>query len=397
MKKILKTLSITGIAALGVVSTGVVIEKSQERVNDNCISIDDQFDSSVLNEQNNLGLENEQLKNIYLDMYYRYPDSTNTLKVENIKTMNDMNGNDYKLVEFSPSGYSIYNDNYSSILEVSAVAPSPFLNKNENLLYFGASNYYTKNHESIVSKYDTLEHSIDSNEKITLDENASSTFEDASTILNENLISTKNQLNGYNPARKSWSNSGSNYEVASIANKSLIKNADTGGFNTQGNCGFVAGALLIFYAANQWGWTNLYNSSTIQKSLVTDLQANHGNSTCAPDLEKQLNDYLNSHGDKKKAKVNMWHIPSASSIYDRVKEDKPVAIFGSLPDINGYDSINHAVTVYEVNRHFTTHWFGIRTYSDYEFRTHYGWSSYYNDVIISHNAISIGGMVNLHK
>ena len=102
MKKILKTLSITGIAALGVVSTGVVIEKSQERINDNCISIDDQFDSSVLNEQNNLGLENEQLKNIYLDMYYRYPDSTNTLKVENIKTMNDMNGNDYKLAEFSP-------------------------------------------------------------------------------------------------------------------------------------------------------------------------------------------------------------------------------------------------------------------------------------------------------
>ena len=374
---------------------------------ENYATFDECFDTSVLDKCDDLGIEINTLEQIYTDMYLRYPKTIGAIRVASLKKMNDLEGNYYNIIEFNPIGYAIYNQDFSFLLEISGSAASPYKNHNENLLYFGAFNYFIKKHESIlVSKYDSIQHCKD-NYKINLNDENKRELKSISRDLNINLKNKSNSLKMIkcnsknkptaNEIRTEWIETGNNYETASVKNTDIIRNADTEGFNDTGNCGFVAGAIIIFYAARAWGWSNLYSKDKIEKNLVENLQGNHSSTSTAPDLEKKLNDYLNSHKSKKNAKVNMWHLPAAHSIFDRVKEDKPVVIFGSLTDFSDSGKCNHAVVVYQVHRKVKKQLFGIKTYSNYEYRTHYGWDMETNDVIISHDSIAIGGMVNLHK
>lgn len=179
---------------------------------------------------------------------------------------------------------------------------------------------------------------------------------------------------------------------------SILKNADTTDFN-KGNCGFIAASLIIFYAAKAWGWNYLYGKEYIEKSLVEEIQGNRPDSSWAPDIEDALNDYMNKKGATHAAKVNMWHIPADHTFYDRVKEDKPVILFGNMTDATsaGNEKINHAIVVYEVTRDVEKALFGIKLYSNYRYKVHYGMSKIFNDVIVSHASMMVGGLVNLHK
>ncbi len=352
-------------------------------------------------------------KKVIFDMNNRYPETYGSREVERIKELNDMNGKTYNLVEFSHTGYVIYNDNYSLILESCIEVKSPYLNKFDDLIYLGASNYFTYE-EDVDSKNDdpSIKHCV-SDYSIELNDKNTEQLESISEKLEsniENTLATEASYSSNNALGMTVMASPSS-ETASIKQPDIIANADTSGFNTDGNCGYVAGALLIYYAARAWGWTYLYGNETIQKSLVTEIQGSKNGTSLAPDLEDSLNNYMNAKGATHNAKVNMWHIPSAHTFYDRVKEDKPVALYGNLtdPDNTSGGNINHVVTVYKVKRDVKS-FLGIKTYSNYVYTVHYGWIPNnldyitnpddfinYNAVEMSHAAISVGGLVNLHK
>lgn len=336
------------------------------------------------------------------DLYTRFPETYGNREVKCIRNLYDMNDNVYKLVEFNPSGYTIYNDDYSRMLETSSEAQSPYINYTDKLIYLGAFNYYHyENDMNSKIKDKEIKHCLD-DFSINLNNNSLYELKRISNKLKNNVKNSLKKLrpnitNNYG-ASILRSNS-ENIEIAEISQTKIIKDADTTDFNSNGaeRCGYVAGALILFYAARAWGWNYLYKHDKIGNDLVNELQGNRIGSSWALELENALNDYINEKGAKHNAKVNMWHIPSAHAIYDRVKEDKPAILFCKVPNIGEDNKVNHAVVVYKVSRNYKTHLFGIKTYYNYVYTAHWGHDEEKNEVYISHDAITIGGLVNLHK
>ena len=345
---------------------------------------------------------------IYLDLFESYPELNNKREIVRTKVLGDFIGSTYNLVEFSPLGYSIYNDDYSVNLEISANMFSPYKGLNNNLIYLGAFNYfsYTNTFSRMMNIPDTLTHNTQEYSISLTNENREIAREYSKEI-KENIEKDKHQSSNGRMALITpyvW------VETTSIRNPHILLNAETNGFNGygQGRCGYVAGALLIYYASRSWGWTYLYNQTFLRESLVDELQGNKNGSSTAPDLEDSLNKYMNSKGATHNAKVNMWHIPSAHTFFDRIKEDKPVVLYGRIydpaPEPMYHNEIDHAVVVYKVTRTVLTYPLGINIYSNYRYTCHFGWfmdkhddGFTYNEAIISHNSILVGGLVNLHK
>lgn len=330
-------------------------------------------------------LSNEKIELVVSDMKKRFEYSEDEIYFCNYKKMLDYSGNEYELVEFSPTGYAIYSKDFSSLLEISQKAISPYINYNENLIYLGAQNYYIYDNLSFK-----LTHCIYDEEIELTNHNQ------------EELMSFSNKMN-YS-IKKTISNNKLNYakyasgeETASISQPDIIKYANTHSFNENNNCGYVAAALLVFYAAKAWGYNYLFEPDSISIDLVSSIQGDRNPDSWAPDIEGALNDYLNEKGYDKLAKVNMWHLPAHHTFYDRVLEDKPVALFGKVPRVGLSEKVDHVVVVYKVKRNFYQNFLGIRSYSNYEFTTHYGWDLTENEIILSADAITIAGLVNIHK
>lgn len=338
-------------------------------------------------------LENVEEKALK-DLYYSYPTEIGKRKVKALKKLFDFDNNYYNLVEFFPCGYSIYCDDFSIILETSAKAQSPYYNKKGKCLYFGAFNYYVQ--DSLDVEHNVINDCI-YEQRIELSIENKKTFKSFSINLNNNILENKKSIFKNNIL--AHGNEGFSIQGAFVSQPTIIEDSDTSGLNVSDECGYVAGSLLIFYAAKAWGWSHLYDRNVIDRELVEEIKGKRSGPSWAPDLESALNDYLNSHNSSNLAKVNMWNIPAAHTFFDRVKEDKPCILFGNVPSggIPGNEKINHAVVVYKVSRHCKTGLFGINSYSDYKYTVHWGLDHSRNDVIISHDAISIGGLVNLHK
>lgn len=74
--------------------------------------------------------------------------------VSDTKTLYDFAGNEYKLVECSPTGYYIIHPESGIIIESSVDAKSPYAGLNSNLYYGGPTYYYTKSDNSYIHTID---------------------------------------------------------------------------------------------------------------------------------------------------------------------------------------------------------------------------------------------------
>lgn len=343
------------------------------------------FERKLLNVTTNCASETECEK-IKKDILSNFEDNKD-VEIISKKQLSDLSGKYYDLHEFKDSGYAIYVSNSTKLLEISLSSESPFKNQNKNLAYFGAGNYYKK---TIDSEGTAKLFNLRNKEEI-----------DYTSSVERSINSYMRETKLYSNMDTYSSGSGDKTETASVDNPEVFKNANTGGFNTDGNCGYVSGALLIYYARMSWGWDWVYDKDYITNDLVKELQGDRANDSIAPNLEDALNDYLNAKGSKLKAKVNMWHIPASHTFYDRVEENKPVSMFCSMPEnfcsSDGDVKMGHVPTVYKVKRKYSVGWFGIRTYSNYMYTIHMGWSMNDNEVVISDDVVTKGGLVNLHK
>ncbi|MDR0220572.1 MAG: hypothetical protein LBI54_04095 [Lachnospiraceae bacterium] len=65
--------------------------------------------------------------------------------ISKIKRITDFAGNQYTLVECSPTGYMIFHIESGIFTEYSATAPSPYLGEEGNFYYLGLKGYYVEN------------------------------------------------------------------------------------------------------------------------------------------------------------------------------------------------------------------------------------------------------------
>ncbi len=333
-------------------------------------SIDKKYDSMYNNIFNN-GL-------FYNRSYEKF------VKIGNVKELNDFNNNVYHLIEFNPVGYIIYNDDYSMILENSIEAESPYKNYSNNLLYFGFLNYFYNGSDNCITN-------ITDNYTIELNDSNKERLKNASSLLDDRIKSTSKKKSDASNLKSQLPD-----EYAVLNSQSTITMANTTNF-LNNNCGYISGALIIYYAANVWGRSYLYSGYYISNQLVTDIQNGRPGPSNSANLEDALNDYMNAHNDPHSAKVNMWFNPAVHTIFDRVEEDKPVVIYCDLiSPING-NQISHSVVVHKVKRSVETLFFGIRNHFDYVLSVHMGYGNAYNNVQVAFDTMSISGLVNLHK
>ena len=344
---------------------------------------------------------------IIYDFYTAFPDQYDPFcTINEIRELHDFAGNAYYLVEFAPTGYSIYDETFEIPMERNAGGHSPYYGLFGDLIYGGATHYYVK---ETANQTETYQHTV-----------RQETFEVDPTQKAELVQSSDEMLSKVNDeivARKTVSKPSTGAQPNGIDNAEVDlpdviryakaydvdQNGDFIAFNNTnpGRCGFVAGALLVHYQRQVRSWMQ-FAPNGFTRQLVDQIQNRRDPDVNPWQLEGALNDYSYSVG--RVNTVSMWYTLGAakvypSSIYDRVREGRPVILGGGLTSpVHSYN-ISHAVVITAVQRSYTS-FLGIKTYKDYYFWAHYGWQPLdpnqpyqFNNIVIAGAAVSLDWVI----
>lgn len=332
---------------------------------------------------------------IYTDLYDAFPQYIGTNRtVGSIKQLHDFDGNSYYAVEFVPSGFAIYDSTFTVALEINAVAESPYFGLSKNLMYAGPTYYYVKPDLQPRSG-DFFVHTVIDNSMVVEDDEMTLLIEKSKALNSrinnyaEELATKRNSVRSSAEARVSTT-----WQIAELSNRSRITSLSTTNFNTSGNCGYVAGAIIVYYQSQEWGSPRLApNGWNMQ--LVADIQNGRAGGATESNVRWAISDYIKRCGTKDS--IIDFIFPAASTIYNLVTENRPVIIGAmNIPDPRNGGNIAHMVVVHKVERIATKGWFGLMSYSNYRLWVHYGWNTTYNNHMISYSAISIDGRVNFN-
>lgn len=287
--------------------------------------------------------------------------------------LRDLNNNIFYAQVGKESGFMVYDSVSDNFIEKSTEMSSPYdFDINNEYYYFGPFNYYKKVNDTFVSLTDAeyvitmeeariLQNTFDS--QLSVFRNSQS--DDAKMkYLQENPIATASVTVG---------------DKTYIDNYQYIRD-DTHPYNYDGTCGFVAGAKIL----NYWNKTML-NGLVLPQYYDASGQLN---STSYTNVNTNLKDKLVSYGGD----TGSWGLTVRDALIDYCREvnvaassayyigkigldselanDRPVIIFGALPDEPDSNLITHAVTCYGVEN---TWWGGY-------YIVNYGWGSSTNEV-----------------
>ena len=316
--------------------------------------------------------------------------------VSAVKRAYDFNGYMYYVVEFSPVGYAIYDDTMSNLLVFNYKASSPYLNYNDGLIFAGASQYYINSSYEIAESTKSVEvgdmviHAV-TGEELQIDVDNLEKLQTQSEAISDAVISSRNEKSLTN-TEIARSVASSATDAAYLSQYNVIINADTTGFNTSSNCGYVAAALVVWYHYKVLGWDDFVPDGELTLDLVDDIQNGRLNGTYGPDVQSALSDWSYNHGavepggwqETLPGMINL--LPTASSILDLIDEDRPVILLGKIYDpTNPTEKTDHAITIHGVEKYqdsiFDTDWY---------YYAHYGWNSDYNDEYVSDDVIIKG-------
>lgn len=304
-----------------------------------------------------------------------------------VKQLVDFNGYIYYVVEFDPVGYAIYDNQFANILEFNADAISPYYEYIDNIIYAGAGEYYVKS--ASVDSCDVYRHTVQ-NSEIHMDDATKAYYQKLSTSISSAVESDAIQKMNES-SNLILDASSDNY--ASLRKYTSITDRDTTGFNTDGNCGYISGSLIVWYHYDVLGWTEFVPGGVYSEDLVTAIQGDHPNNTMGPGLQTALSDWSYNHGA-----VDGWQeslpalydvLPSGSKIFKLIKENRPVALLGKVPSSTELDTYavngttSHVITVTAVEK----------LSSSYAYFAHFGWEKKYNDVYITDSVITKGSIV----
>lgn len=317
-------------------------------------------------------------------------------KIQSVKQLKDFNGYPYYVVEFAPSGYAIYDNKFANILEFNARAVSPYNGYNDNMIYAGAGEYYVK--ATQTNKTEMYLHTV-LESALCMDVETEQFYKAQSLSVSnavEQAAVSKLSENNISPL---GNNTVTSY--VSLSDYSSITDCDTTGFNTDGNCGYIAGSLIVWYHYDVLGWEDFVPGGVYSHSLVCAIQGNRENDTLGPGLQDALSEWSYNHGA---VEEGGWQeslpaiydvLPSGSKIYNLIDDDRPVALLGKTPSQSDLDS-NSSYSTYSTNgkvNHVITVTGVTRESSSYSYFAHFGWETEYNDVYVSDSSLVKGSIV----
>lgn len=274
----------------------------------------------------------------------------------NVKTLRDLNGNTFTLVETGANGYYIYDGNSDKYLEMSDSAPSPYKSYSADLYYFGPLCYYVKSGNQYV-------HTI-TRESITKTDTELANRQFASALSSVRSTASTSSTSGMMAAK------GNSY----IPNYGYIKNAQYPP-NENGTCGYTAACLVLYYWHKVKGGiipsTYLDSNGQLLTSGYTlqDKLLSYGSSNSS--WGKTIRDVLISYCTDQGVGATSYYYIGKVGVSNSLSNGRPAILFGWLTSNPSPASVStdstkgkvfHAVTAYGTNGNY--------------FICHYGWSGY---------------------
>ena len=315
--------------------------------------------------------------------------------VSAVKQLSDFSGFTYYVVETKPYGYIIFDNVFSTALVMNPFGVSPYYGFYENLIFGGATHYYVKPEAQPRNGDSLFIHTV-LNTHLVVNAEDEEILIKASEEMAEAVMSIDNSHELERSSR---------IQIATINNQHVITETNTrgwrndgqyGAFNHTGNCGFVAGSLLVWYQRQARGWSQFAPRRTFDYQLVLDIQGNRNDATWGHDLDRALTQYSRNHGNRGPARYTP--IPTRNHIFNMVNNNRPTALLGRMPNISetSGNKFNHVVVVHRVQRTLNTVLF-VTTRSNYFFYVHYGWANWgnsnQNNVRLHESVITRSGVV----
>lgn len=323
----------------------------------------------------------------------------NTLVPVQIKMAHDFAGNLYYVIEYSPSGYIIYNEETGVVAEASVLSESPYKGYKNELYYGGPCSYVVKDDKS-QGYIDLFSNCVTQN----LPEENSPAFLKCQ-IVQESLKkcsdeSIKDYIRfGHHTQEKSQPRNGgisivnpgggTNSSYTYVSYRSYISSLssaaqmgyaeDTSTNPSTGLCGWIACGIVILWHQNYTSTSMISTNNVVNKRFVnsdfTWLLRSYGNSssTIASDLKKAISTYASTK-NKPIFATTGWS--TVSSIINSINLNRPIVSGGLLWNPHNDKMIMHYVVVYG--------------YSDTHFVCHYGWPGY-SQVYVSRGLNMIWG------
>jgi hypothetical protein len=297
------------------------------------------------------------------------------------KTLYDLSGNMFELVETGDVGYYIFDMVSGKYIEEAPESPSPYLDLYDNLYYFGPLCYYQKDDDVFTHTVLSDDYTLTTAEIGKVQSNFSECLMRSRTFKNESILALLNQnvtsLTAVSAAVAATNDSLKEYITRSDYIKYAIYPE-----NTNGTCGYTAACLVLNY------WHQLYggvipseflddggnlrtNANNLQDKL---LSYGTSDSSWALSIRDVLIDYCNDYGVSATSSYALLGV----GVDSELENNRPVILFGSLVDVSSSTQkyINHAVTAY-----------GIYLGADQRYIVHYGWKNY-EEVLLDANIVA---------
>ncbi|MCL2576217.1 MAG: hypothetical protein FWE33_07260 [Defluviitaleaceae bacterium] len=302
----------------------------------------------------------------------------NDKTISAVKQLSDFNGEIYYIVEFEPFGYIIFDNAFTLPLILNGDGISPYINLYDNLIFGGPTHYYVKPDMQPRNGDTLFVHTVLDTELVA-DAIEMQMLQQESRMIYEAVeLSTEATLD----SSRSLVAPLTTYSGAFLRRWTVIIEANTTNFNREGNCGYVAAGLAVWYHRQARGF-NTFARGGFNTGLIAEIQNGRPHTTIGPEVATALTQYARANGVNNLNAIA--HIaPSSHYLFETIERDIPVVLLGRLPDPNLGSSgkMLHAVTVFGVE------WFRHSIFSsDWYYFVHYGWGREYNNQVI-HSSIA---------
>lgn len=290
------------------------------------------------------------------------------------KTLYDLAGNKFDLIETGNNGYYIFDNTSGKYLEESIESPSPYLGLDDNLYYFGPMNYYQKTGDIFDHTILPTDYNFASELSADFQSGFSNKLDNVRAEKNTELLSLINQRNTSMEDIQTYFDNTRAATNKYIPSYSYIKNA-VYPENATGTCGYTAACIVFNYwhklKGNVINNTFLDSNGNLKTSGTTlqDKLIEYGGGTSSSwgkTIRDAMIDYCNAYG----VGATSTYYVTNFDIFAEVGRGRPVIVFGYFPNdpspLSARGNVMHAVTAYG------THTEGIIS----KLIVHYGWKGY---------------------
>lgn len=279
-----------------------------------------------------------------------------SLRITNIRSINDFAGNKFTLIETSPSGYFIFHNASGIFVEYSDSGTSPYLEASSSaqLIYGGPTFYYIIENGSYVhtmlnetiSLSRTSEYAKACNSRVkelmdSKDKNISTFISSHDSAVVDSTIATRYERNS---AGYTYVPNGYQFFAED--------NANTFGYVDGGYCGYIAANMILRYWDDQ-GELTLASNYTSSSGLAAARLTNYLIAIGEDDLgfsggtvPWQIADVLDAFCSQYRITADYGYSPLATGIKSEIDSGFPVILFGQLAPAPSSSVSMHAVTVY---------------------------------------------------